>query len=85
MGMLLIQWFGALVGGAVGGHNLMPALPFMALMAGDVLTRTLAWVKQVNKTTPVNATGVLIIAICLLGFLPPLVKYTIFPGGDSNP
>jgi hypothetical protein len=79
--MLLMQWFGAIITGAVTGHNMMPALPFLSMMAADIFLRFVEVIRNINDNLRETVFKYALLALLLIGFLPPVLNYTLFPEG----
>jgi hypothetical protein len=80
--MLLMQWIGSMVAGSGQGHHHYTGIAFMSLMTADILVRFLVVLKDKISR---NLNRAVIASIILIGFLPPIINFTLFPEGVHTP
>ena len=76
--MLVMQWVGSMVAGSGQGHHHYTGFAFMSIMTADILVRFLAVVKEKLNYSLYKTV---IASIIFIGFLPPVINYTLFPEG----
>jgi hypothetical protein len=80
--MLLMQWAGSMVAGSGQGHHHYTGIAFMSIMTADILVRFVALIQdKVSR----NLKRAVIAAIVFIGFLPPIINFTLFPEGVHTP
>jgi hypothetical protein len=83
--MLVMQWVGAMIGGQVVGHTMMPAIAFMSIIAADMIMHISEGLSHINSNSRMNFRMYLVAAIFLIGLLPPILDYSVFPEGVRTP
>jgi hypothetical protein len=76
--MLIVQWVGAIVAGSGQGHHQYAGIVFMSIMTADIMGRFLEIIK--DKLSNILYRTV-VTSIIFIGFLPPVINYTLFPEG----
>jgi hypothetical protein len=79
--MLLMQWVGIIIAGQVSGHNMIPTLPFLSIMAADIFLKFVEFIRRINDNLRDTAFKYALVALVFVGFLPPVLNYTLFPEG----
>jgi len=80
--MLLIQWVGSMVAGSGQGHHHYTGMAFMAIMTADIMVRFLA---IIHDKISRNLYRAVIASIIFIGFVPPVINFTLFPEGVQTP
>jgi hypothetical protein len=76
--MLLMQWAGSIVAGSGQGHHHYTGMAFMSIMTADILLRFLTIIQERLSR---NLYKAVIASIIFIGFLPPIINFTLFPEG----
>jgi len=76
--MLLMQWVGSMVAGSGQGHHHYVGMAFMSIMTADIIVRFLAIIQDKISN---KLYKTVIASIIFIGFVPPVLNFTMFPEG----